>query len=129
MTQVQRAVIIEDDKLNAKVLETLLRHEGMAVTIISDPTQALPQLILQDPPAVIFLDLEMPKLDGYEVLALLRAHYGDQLYVAAYTVHTNEMLTILAKGFNGFFAKPINGARFPENLRQILKGEQVLALE
>ena len=129
MTNPAYAVIIEDDKLNAKVLETLLRQEGITVTIISDPANTLTVLADKPTPAVIFLDLEMPHLDGYEVLVMLRQQYGQSVPIAAYTVHISELTTAVGKGFNGFFSKPINGATFHDNLAQLLRGEQALSLQ
>jgi putative two-component system response regulator len=129
MTDNTHAVIIEDDKLNAKILETMLRQEGMTVTTIADPANAMAVLAQQSAPAVVFLDLEMPHLDGYEVLAMLRAQYGPQLPIAAYTVHTSELLNAMDKGFSGFFAKPINRAMFHANLLKLLNGEQALSMD
>ena len=129
MIETLHAVIIEDDRLNAKVLETLLRQEGVAVTVIRDPAQAIAILDARPTPDVFFVDLEMPHLDGYEVLAILRERYGNRMPIAAYTVHTNEIINAVGKGFNGFFAKPINGAKFHEKLQQLLRGEQVFGIQ
>jgi len=51
---------------------------------------------------VVFLDLEMPGLDGYSVKDLLRMHLGE-IPIIAYTVHVSEINAVHQSGFNGFF--------------------------
>ncbi len=127
MSEMMSAVIVDDDKLSAKVLEMLLHHEGMTVTTIYDSARIAETLADVPCPAVVFLDLEMPHLDGYEALVVLRRQFGSSLPIAAYSVHTGELKTALEKGFDGFFCKPVNSAAFADNLRQLLNGERVVA--
>jgi twitching motility two-component system response regulator PilG len=70
-----KLVIVIDDSLTVrKILEVALRREGIDVVTYSNGIEALrtikaqPHLI----PAVIFLDICMPQMDGYTVLRLLR---------------------------------------------------------
>jgi len=128
MSDLKQAVIIEDDRLSAKVLETLLKQQGMSVIVIADPALTSSVLAGITTPDVIFVDLEMPHLDGYQVLALLHAQIPIHVPIAAYTANTGQMVIAMDKGFNGFFAKPINSATFPENLAQLLRGEKVLSI-
>ncbi|HEX2618780.1 MAG TPA: response regulator, partial [Phototrophicaceae bacterium] len=81
----------------------------------------LPGLKLVD---VVFLDLEMPGLDGYQVKEMLRSSLGDTPIVA-YTVHVSEINEVRNLGFNGFLGKPLDNARFPGQLARILRGEAV----
>ena len=71
-----KLVMVIDDSLTVrKILEVALRREGIDVVAYSDGIEAL-RMIKAQPhltPAVIFLDICMPQMDGYTVLRLLRA--------------------------------------------------------
>ena len=120
----QHALVIDDNAQNRKVLVQLLAKQGFQSTEISDPRKlnnSLPTLGSVD---VVFLDLEMPGLDGYDVKKLLRAHFG-ATPIIAYTVHVSEINEVKQSGFDGFIGKPIDHTRFPDQLARILKGQQV----
>jgi len=76
--------------------------------------------------SLIFLDLEMPGLNGYEVVQQLK---GDERFrhipVIAYTVHVSEVQTARNYGFNGFIGKPLDADLFPEYLQKMMAGEEV----
>src|SRR4051794_34958253 len=98
------ALIIDDDAMNLDVLGRLLTKEHVTYTAVRDTAlveQAIGQL---DHLNVVFLDLEMPKHNGYEVLEFLRPMLGDEVPVVAYTVHTNESDTARQLGFQGFLS-------------------------
>jgi CheY-like chemotaxis protein len=118
------ALVIDDNPQNRKVLAQLLGKQGVNCTEVSDPTKLQSVLSTVDHIDVVFLDLEMPGLDGFAVKTLLREQLGNTPIIA-YTVHVSEMNTVQESGFDGFLAKPISGARFPEQLARILRGESV----
>jgi len=128
MTDSTTALIIEDDPHSAKILEIMLNREGVSATLINNPLNVQMVLGSMSVPAVIFVDLEMPHLNGYEVLSLIRESLGDGVCVAAYTVHSSEANAAVDKGFNGFFSKPLNAVTFPANLRRLMNGDRVWAL-
>lgn len=71
-----KLVMIIDDSLTVrKILEVALRREGVDVMAYADGVEALRTLKAQPNlmPAVIFIDICMPLMDGYTVLRLLRA--------------------------------------------------------
>ena len=120
----QHALVIDDNAQNRKVLVQLLAKQGFRSTEVSDPRKLnaiLPTLGSVD---VVFLDLEMPGLDGYDVKKLLREHFG-ATPIIAYTVHVSEINAVKQQGFDGFLGKPVDHARFPDQLARILKGQQV----
>ncbi|HEY7833806.1 MAG TPA: response regulator, partial [Ktedonobacterales bacterium] len=66
-------VLIADDSLSMRqVVEAMLTRAGYAVQSARDGMEAL-ELVLADPPQVLILDIEMPRLDGFELLKVLRA--------------------------------------------------------
>jgi CheY-like chemotaxis protein len=66
-----RIVVADDDRMFRKVAETTLRRQGYTVATASDGEEAL-QLIRSERPDIIVLDLIMPKLQGFDVLNILK---------------------------------------------------------
>ena len=66
-----KIVVADDDRMFRKAAETTLRRQGYAVTTASDGEEAL-QLIRSERPDMIVLDLIMPKIQGFDVLQVLK---------------------------------------------------------
>lgn len=118
------ALIVDDNSRNLRVLAQLLYKNGANCIEVEDPTllpSILPSLEQVD---VVFLDLEMPGLDGYGAKDLLRSYLGDTPIIA-YTVHVSEIDVARESGFDGFLGKPLDSTRFPDQLARILRGEPV----
>lgn len=122
---ITQALIIDDNETAIDVLAVLLSFQDVAYTSIQDPNQlksAIPDSTQFD---VIFLDLEMPGLSGYEVLDILKNDLSVTAPIIAYSVHSPEMPTTQEKGFDGFLSKPLQRDRFPNQLKRILDGEKI----
>jgi CheY-like chemotaxis protein len=119
------ALIIDDNAQNLEVLGRLLTANGVSYTAVQD-TNSLDHILGSESHIdVVFLDIEMPRRNGYEILGLLRQNYGSALRIVACTVHTNEISTAREIGFDGFLAKPLNPTIFAAQLSQILDGTPV----
>jgi CheY-like chemotaxis protein len=116
------ALIIDDDAYSIHVMERLLDQEDISYTAVADPTTLEDVLATLDAVDIVFLDLEMPKLDGYEVLAILKNHLGTNVPIVACTVHTAEINNTRRQGFSSFVAKPLDLDRFSDQLHRILSG-------
>jgi DNA-binding response OmpR family regulator len=68
---VTKIVVVDDDRMLRKAAETTLRQQGYAVSTASDGEEAL-RLIRAERPNVIILDLILPKMQGFEVLHVLK---------------------------------------------------------
>src|SRR5713226_1442843 len=68
-------MVIDDSVVIRKILETCLRRAGYEVKSFEDGVQALLWLNTAEActPDLIFVDLGLPKLDGYEVIRLLKS--------------------------------------------------------
>ncbi len=122
----KHALIIDDNARNIQVLVRLLEGQNVDTTEISDLRRLDDVLINLGPVDVVFLDLEMPMLNGFQILDQLKNN-PDFLNVpiVAYTVHVSEMHVAHQHGFDGFIGKPLDSERFPEQLSRILNGEGV----
>lgn len=123
----RRALIIDDNQSNADVLEMLLKNEGISSTVVALPRN-LPVILdeLSGQVDVVFLDLELPNHDGFELLEMLKpdSRLGGAPIVA-YTVHTSEINEARQAGFHSFLGKPLDTQRFPDQLKRILDGVPV----
>jgi CheY-like chemotaxis protein len=71
---VQKTILVTEDDPDAReVLSVILAAEGLAVITAEDGQQAL-RLIERTPPDLIITDIQMPNLDGIELIKRLRAH-------------------------------------------------------
>lgn len=119
-------LIIDDNQPNSKILSMLLKTQGVESFILNNPVKldefisTLPQI------NIVFLDLEMPMVNGFQVMDKLRADDGfATTQIIAYSVHSSELANTNRYGFDGFIGKPIDSDKFPEVLNNILAGKSV----
>jgi CheY-like chemotaxis protein len=118
----RRAMIIEDDVNSAKVLAHLLNKNSFDSVTIMDYRQ----LAMQEKPDIVFVDLEMPQRNGYEILEeLLKDSHYQSIPIVATSVHTGELKNVQSAGFSSFISKPLSKDKFPKQLSSILNGEAV----
>ena len=73
-----KVMVIDDSKTIRRTVETLLRHEGCEVVIATNGFESHAK-IADQPPQIIFVDIMMPRRDGYQTCALIK---GNQLFKA-----------------------------------------------
>jgi len=66
-------LIVEDDMLFQSIYQTRLTQEGYRVRVVTDGEGALREMGIS-PPDLVLLDLVLPRLNGFEVLARMRAN-------------------------------------------------------
>ncbi len=107
-----RALLVEDNVINQQVAREMLQHLGLIVEVAGDGRTAV-ALLRSDPSryAVIFMDLQMPEMDGFEATRIIREELGlSDLPIIAMTAHAlaDERHHCLACGMNDHLAKPID---------------------
>jgi PAS domain S-box-containing protein len=103
-----RILVVEDNFENRTLLGTLLRQAGFEVREAVDGQDGLNQFIRWQP-HLIFMDMRMPVMDGFEATSRIKAHpKGPDTCVVAVTAHAleEERMTIKAAGCDDFLAKP-----------------------
>lgn len=122
----KHAVIVDDNSKNVNILARMLNAQEVSTTQITDSREVEAMLNEIEHADVIFLDLEMPNLDGFQVLDLIKSHPKYQgTPVVAYTVHVSEIRVAHQHGFDGFIGKPLDSDKFPDQLARIFSGEGV----
>ena len=66
-----RVMVIDDSKTIRRTAETLLKKEGCEVVTATDGFEALSK-IADHQPQIVFVDIMMPRLDGYQTCALIK---------------------------------------------------------
>ena len=66
-----KVMVIDDSKTIRRTAETLLKKSGCEVVTATDGFEALSK-ILEHRPNIIFVDIMMPRLDGYQTCALIK---------------------------------------------------------
>src|SRR5436305_948117 len=126
-------LIVDDDPLTRKMLVRTLTSAGYGCRSSEDGIAAWQNLHAR-PPGLILLDLEMPDLDGAELVRRLRADKNRtiaQIPVIMLTGHSDEQSEVLCleAGADDFVTKPINTtvlrARIETHLRLSLMRDQL----
>ncbi len=113
-----RVLLVEDNEMNQQVATELLESAGAIVTIANHGGEAVKILTEGDqaPPFdVVFMDLQMPEMDGFTATKLLRRDNRLQKFpIIAMTAHAlvEERQRCLDAGMNDHVSKPID----PDNL-------------
>jgi CheY-like chemotaxis protein/signal transduction histidine kinase len=113
-----RVLLVEDNEFNQQVATELLESAGLSVTLAVNGEQALERL-RTDTFAAVFMDVQMPVLDGLEATRRLRRMDGlDLLPVIAMTAHAmaQDRQRCLDAGMSDYIAKPID----PDELMRLL---------
>lgn len=119
-----RILVIEDHPANMQLMEYLLRAFGHAVTS-ADTGEAGVEEARRSDPDLIACDVQLPGMDGYEVVATLKG--GDvpvrapMIAVTAFAM-AGDRQRLLAAGFDGYIAKPIVPETFVAELETFLPG-------
>lgn len=120
-----RILIIEDNAANLELVRYLLDFSGYQVLMARDGAQGV-AMARQERPDLVICDLQIPLLDGYEVLAQLRAQPETVgLAVVAVTAFSmpDDRRKVQNAGFDGYFSKPIDPETFVEQIAKFLRVE------
>ena len=116
-------LIVDDELINRKLLDVLLKHEGYQTQCAASGEEAL-LMIEQRAPDLILLDVMMPDLDGYEVARILKAHPAS-LNIPIIMVSAQNERTARLAGLNAgaeeFLTKPIDRDELWLRVRNLLR--------
>lgn len=128
----RRILLIEDNPDDvALTLRALRTHRVANEVVVEDGVEALEYLLgegkyagrdLRDQPAVVLLDLKLPKVDGLEVLRRLRADDRTRLLPVVVLTSSKEEQDLVASyslGANSYVRKPVDFEQFVEAVRQL----------
>ena len=132
MDNVGRILMVEDDPKDVELTITALQEYNLAneVVVTKDGEEALDYLYCRgkyasrpsDLPAVLLLDLKLPKVDGLQVLREIKAKAETRaIPVIALTSSKEEsdLLECYHLGVNSYIQKPVDFEKFRETIRAV----------
>ena len=116
-------LVVDDEATNVKLLRLTLQAAGYTNILSTQDPRTVTALILSNPVDLILLDLKMPHLDGFEVMAQLQQLGIDLppvLVLTAYQVREARMRA-LRSGARDFLTKPFDLEELEARVRNLLE--------
>jgi signal transduction histidine kinase/DNA-binding response OmpR family regulator len=124
-----RVLVVEDNIVNQKVAGLMLNQMGLRPDFAADGREAV-HMWSMAPYDVVFMDCQMPRMDGFEATGEIRAreHSGRRTIVIAMTAEAmaGAREECLAAGMDDYIAKPVTGAELLRILEKWLCGAGVI---
>ena len=122
-----QVLLVDDNSTNRKVASEILRKAGCLVTTASSGSEAIAVCVeskgFRTPFDVIFMDIQMPDMDGVETTRNLRALFGDALpTVVAMTAYSmrEDRERFLSQGLDDYIAKPIRAQSLVAKVKELV---------
>ena len=109
-----RVLLVEDNPANLALMQYLLKASGYATLTAGDGREGV-AVAEHESPDIILMDLQMPIMNGYEAAREMRevpALRGVPIIAVTAYAMVGDRDKILARGFDGYIAKPIAPERF-----------------
>lgn len=108
----KNVLVAEDNEINQKLIEFVLRKAGGAVTIASNGEEAVQHLQQNKDYHLIIMDLQMPKMDGYATTYYIRhqLRLSTPIIAMTATAMKDEQWQCLHAGMNEYMTKPFEFA-------------------
>jgi DNA-binding response OmpR family regulator len=117
-----RILVVDDEPFILRSLLFILKKEGYQVASATDGEQALAQ-IAREKPDLVFLDVMMPKKDGYEVCRILKSDPAlSDIYVILLTAkgQSKDREKGMGVGADEYITRPFSPSMVVEKVRAIL---------
>ena len=119
-----RILVVDDQPDIRKLLRTVLNRRGFDVMTAEGGPEALEILKLDAIPDLILLDVQMPRMDGWDTLSAIRDEYGyegPRIVMCTVKSHPRDLIHGWTSGCDGYIWKPFDMGRLTEEIEQVLK--------
>lgn len=128
-----KAILVDDEPLARKRMQSLLEHIEGAPELVGEfgSARLALEFINKEMPDVVFLDIQMPGLDGFDVISLLQEPRPYIIFVTAYDEYAIKAFEVHALDY---LTKPVRIERLKKSIERLneinlLKKEQKVALD
>src|SRR3989454_3409026 len=121
-----KILYIEDNPENRMLVRAVLEAAGYDLVEADDGLAGI-EAAIREEPALILLDINLPGVDGYEIVAILKSFPNlastPVIAVTAYAMEGDRQRTLVA-GCDGYIQKPIDVDAFPRQVAEFLAGKR-----
>jgi signal transduction histidine kinase/CheY-like chemotaxis protein len=121
-----KLLYIEDNPENRMLVRAILEAEGYTLVDAEDGLAGI-EAAVREEPALILLDVNLPGIDGYEVVSVIKAFPAlastPVVALTAYAMEGDRQRTLVA-GCDGYIQKPIDVDTFPRQVEEFLRGKK-----
>jgi DNA-binding response OmpR family regulator len=118
------ALVVEDEEQIAYLLRFILEREGYKVELASDGQVAQDRILNGAPPVLVVLDVMLPFMDGYQLLAVMRAQAGWQSVPVLMLTAKSQGKDIdraIGSGATDYMVKPFKPDELRVRIRRLVK--------
>ncbi|AMK31776.1 response regulator [Pseudomonas mosselii] len=116
----KRVLIVEDDADGASILEAYLKRDGFEVDIAEDGARGL-ALFRQRTPAIVLLDMMLPKMSGPELLTEIRRSADTPVIMVTAIGDEPDKIGALRYGADDYVVKPCNPKEVVARVHAVLR--------
>lgn len=119
----KRLLLVEDDPWSIDLMQRELQVLGYEVLIAKNGVEAV-EMVTSDPPALIVMDILMPRMDGLEAATRIRSNpetQGIPILAATAKALPGDKERCLAAGCNSYIAKPFTYKELGAVIERLLK--------
>src|SRR3989475_7549258 len=121
-----KVLYIEDNRENRMLVRAVLEAAGYTIVEAEDGLAGI-EAAIREEPALILLDINLPGVDGYEIVAILKSFPNlastPVIALTAYAMQGDRQRTLVA-GCDGYIQKPIDVDAFPRQVAEFLAGKR-----
>jgi DNA-binding response OmpR family regulator len=104
----KRIIIAEDDEILGNLIKESLESNGYTVALVTNGKEALEE-IKKIPCSILITDIEMPEMDGYELIVHLQEmEFQPLIFVVTGNNESSFIIDVMKKGVYDYILKPLN---------------------
>lgn len=116
-------LVVEDDFDIADIIESYLKREGLKIIRVVNGKQAL-EVHASHPVDLVLLDVQLPELNGWEVLASIRYHSTTPVIMLTALDQDVDKIMALRVGADDYVVKPFNPNELVARVQAVLRRSQ-----
>lgn len=115
-----KILIVDDDRRINELLEDVFTMEGFEVLCAFDGDEAIEILDSVDDIEVVILDIMLPKIDGWEMLAYIKSHFDVKVLMLTALSEEDDEVRGIRSGADDFVVKPFKRAVLLERVKRLV---------